>query len=144
MLVVAAVMVVLAVVMVRLALATRVPVRPGLYATPTYGLVLVFSGFALLGAGLVLVMKSPFRMSPLERLYRIVWLGPFGRMFVRLSMVGTHAGGVMERGVVVPAATPVRARPTTAPSAIVTAPRGDPIAALEARVAELERWRRGD
>ena len=138
-----AVMVVVAIAMVRLALATRVPIRPGRYATPTYGLVLVFVGFALLGAGLVLAMKSPFRMSPLERLYRIVWLGPFGRMFVRLSMLGTQLGGVTERGVGVSEPTPVRAPRAAGRAPVVSATHNDPITALEARVAELERWRLG-
>jgi serine/threonine-protein kinase len=127
----AAVMLVGAVAMIWASLQTRVRVTPTTWATPPGGIALVFSGFALLGTSLVLLMKSPFRMSPPERLFRFVWLGPIGRGFVRASMRGvkTRSGATVG----------VRAVPAVKPS--VVAP-SDAVSALSTRVAELERWRR--
>jgi len=122
-------MLVLAFVMIRVALATRIKVGPTSYQTPPIGVLLVFLGFALLGAGFVLAARSPFRMSPPERLFRWIWLGPFGRAFVRLSMWG--AGKRADRK------TTRRAAPPVIPH---SSPR--PSATLEERVASLERWRR--
>jgi serine/threonine-protein kinase len=131
----AAVMLVGAVVMIWASLQTRVRVTPTTWATPPGGIALVFSGFALLGTSLVLLLKSPFRMSPPERLFRLVWLGPIGRGFVRASMRGVKT----RRG----ASMPVHAMPVIAPVAkpSVVAP-SDAVSALSTRVAELERWRR--
>ena len=129
---------VVSVVMVRVALSMRVRISPTTYASPPLGVTLVFSGFALLGTSFVLLMKSPFRMSPAERFFRIVWLGPIGRAFVRLSMRGVRTSVVSAPRV---RATPARVSSTASPP-IKAAPR-DPLAALEARVSELERWRRG-
>ncbi len=136
-----AVMLVTSIVMMRAAWSMRVPVGPRQFATPPGGLLLVFSGFAMLGISFVLLLKSPFRMSPGERLFRIVWLGPLGRLFVRLAM----------RGVPSRPSSVHLARTTVPPAGrVVTAPRmtpvgsahADPLALLDARVRELERWRR--
>ncbi len=151
-----AVMLVAAIVMIRLALATRVQVGPTQYQTPAFGVFLVFTGFAWLGMSLVLLLKSPFRMSPAERLFRLVWLGPIGRGFVRLSARAVKkSGDAMQTRV---AAAPVRRldasarttpaprveqlRPTLQTGALPSTNARDPLAGLEARVKELERWRR--
>ncbi|MDQ6633535.1 MAG: serine/threonine protein kinase [Gemmatimonadota bacterium] len=154
-----AAMLVASIVMVRAALAMRVRIGPTRYQTPPGGIVLVFSGFALLGMSVVLLLKSPFRMPPGERFFRLIWLGPLGRGFVWLSMRGMLASGAPGRR---HRATPaVAARPVTAPgmstasparvdrpepvtrsAPSVTALAPDPLAAVEARVSELERWRR--
>ena len=150
------VMLVAAIVMIRLALATRVQIGPTQYQTPAFGVFLVFSGFAWLGMSLVLLLKSPFRMSPAERLFRLVWLGPIGRGFVRLSArAGKKSGDPMQTRV---GAAPVRRldasarttpaprveqlRPTLQTGALPSMSARDPLAGLEARVKELERWRR--
>ena len=128
-----AVMLVASFVMVRAALSMRVQVGPTLYRTPPAGIVLVFSGFALLGTSLVLLLKSPFRMPPGERFFRLLWLGPIGRGFVGLSMRSARAGRALP---------PSARRATPRPLARASAPASQPAASLEARVAELERWRR--
>jgi serine/threonine-protein kinase len=130
----AAFMLVAAVVMIWAAMTMRVRIESGRYAMPPGGVILIFSGFALLGTSLVLLFKSPFRSSPPERLFRLVWLGPIGRGFVRASMRGVKT----RRGT----AAPVRAIPVVAPVAKPAVVAPDAVTALSARVAELERWRR--
>ncbi|MFL5520705.1 MAG: serine/threonine-protein kinase [Gemmatimonadales bacterium] len=131
-------MLVAAVLFVRIAYGLRVPIGPRRYASPPLGIALVFSGFALLGTSLVLLLRSPVRMPPGERFFRLVWLGPIGRAFVRLSMRGvkTRTGAALKS----------RAAPVAiAPAAFAGPPvhaAADPLVALEARVKELERWRR--
>ena len=108
----------------------------------------VGSGLALLGVSLILFARSPFRMPVDERMFRLVWLGPIGRGFVRFS-----ARGVPKRstGTTVPGTTspkvakgPPPAQPAAAPPRRPTTPvPGERVAALEARVAALERWREG-
>ena len=132
-------MLVTAVVLIWASLQTRVRVNPTTWGTPPKGIALVFSGFALLGISLVLLFKSPFRSSPPERLFRLVWLGPIGRGFVRASMRGVKTRGGPSAPVrAMPVVAPVVKVPTAKP--VVAAP--DSVAALSARVAELERWRR--
>ena len=141
-----AAMLVVGILLVRIALATRVPIGPTRFQTPAIGVFLVFLGFALLGVGFVLVIRSPFRMSPPERLFRLLWLGPIGRAFVRLSM--WRAGARPDRKDVTRSAAPAAwysaSPPTPAPSraGTVAVQSRDPLAALEERVASLERWRR--
>ena len=126
------------IVMVRVALAMRVQLGPRHYRVSPLATTMVFSGFALFGTSLVLLARSPLRMPPGERVFRLLWLGPIGRGFVRLSMRGARKttvsrGTARASRVLVPA--PAR-RAEPAP------PRGpDRLAALEQRVGALERWR---
>ena len=147
----AAFMLVWAVAMIWWALSLRTPRGEGGYHSTTGVMLMVMSGFAMVGIGTVLLAKSPFRMPPGERLFRVVWLGPLGRMFIRFAGRGVRQAS-MGRSVT-PAATGARrssgrsrtaARPTGtegtgAGSAQSAAP--DRIGSLEARVSELERWR---
>jgi hypothetical protein len=126
-----------AVAFIRIAYGLRVPIGPQRYASPPLGIALVFSGFALLGTSLVLLLKSPFRMPPGERIFRLLWLGPIGRGFVRLSMRGVKTPGGVARSSAKPVAV---VAPVAAPLPVRAV--ADPMAALDARVAELERWRR--
>jgi hypothetical protein len=120
--------------------------RNGGYATPTPGIILIFSGTILLGISVVLLLRSPFRMPVGERLFRLVWLGPLGRGFVRLAGRGiarsSGAGSLSAANVTrtrgASGGTAARAEPVPSPVG-VAAP--DRVAGLEARVAELERWR---
>jgi hypothetical protein len=116
----------------------RVLIRPGVYGNPPLGIALVFAGFSLFGTSIVLLLRSPFRMPPGERIFRLLWLGPIGRGFVRLSMRGvkTRSGVVSAR----PRAVPVVIAPSAFTGPPIHAP-ADPLAALEGRVKELERWR---
>ncbi len=136
----AVVMLVGAIAMILAARAMRVQIGPRQYRSPIGAIVLVFSGFALFGTSWVLLLRSPFRMPPGERIFRLLWLGPIGRVFVRASMRGVRPSGTSARRShhAVPAAPVVKAAEPA-----VAAPRaGDRIGALEARVAELERWRK--
>ncbi|MEP6622550.1 MAG: serine/threonine-protein kinase, partial [bacterium] len=116
--------------------------RPtGGYTIDITGTILVFSAMILLGVGLALLLRSPFRRPVGERAYRAFWLGPIGRAFVRVSgrsewkQPGLRP--VVTRSGV--ASIPARiAMPTGTPP--VVAP--DRIDALEQRVADLEQWRR--
>ena len=128
----------------------RIPMADGRFRTPPAGITLVMSGVALLGASFVLLFKSPFRMPPGERLFRVVWLGPVGRALVRFAGRGVVAGpgGRARRGTGItsavvahaPVAEPAAARrsPVAAPPSPTHATL-DQLAALEARVRELER-----
>jgi hypothetical protein len=101
------------------------------------------SGLSLLGVSFLLLARSPFRMPPGERLFRLVWLGPPGRWLVRLSSrrVAPPATGKTLPGRVRlnPSAslTPRVVAPTTTPAPL------DRMSALEARVVALEQWRDG-
>jgi len=144
----ASITIVTAFLMIWFALSRRVKVAPGQFAAPFYATVVVVCALLMLGIGWVLLVRSPFRMSPGERFFRLIWLGPIGRLLVRLGARGArqdpHAaprptGGVRvtsSSGVMVKAATPSPARatvPATAPT----------IASLDARVTALERARAG-
>ncbi|MCY7377804.1 MAG: serine/threonine protein kinase, partial [Gemmatimonadaceae bacterium] len=136
-----AVMLVTSMVMMRAAWSMRVPIRPGQFATPPAGLLLVFSGLAMLGISLVLLLRSPFRMSPGERLFRLIWLGPVGRLFVWLAMRGVSSRPTSMH--LARAAAPPAPRVATVPQSSSASPMlADPLRTLEARVRELERWRR--
>jgi serine/threonine-protein kinase len=122
------------------------------HSTPsTLGnLVMAASGLSLLGVSFLLLARSPFRMPIGERLFRVVWLGPLGRGFIRLSSRGvarrttggTLPGATLPRGTQAPtnaangggngARAINRVTPTSSP---------DRVSALEARIAALERWR---
>lgn len=130
--------------MMRAAYMMRVQIGPARFSTPPAGVALVFSGFALLGMSLVLLLRSPFRMSPPERLLRIVWLGPIGRGFVWLATRGARTRRAPAPEVIA-VAPPLRrdrvavVRPARSASVVSE----EALGALEARVAELERWRDG-
>jgi serine/threonine-protein kinase len=123
--------------MIWLALGMRTRLGPRQYHVPVPALVMIFSGFALLGTSWVLLVRSPFRMSPGERFFRRIWLGPIGRGFVRLSMRGARKTPAARRGTTRPAPVlvPAPAKRTAPPAPT------DRLADLETRVGELERWR---
>jgi hypothetical protein len=104
------------------------------------------SGLALLGVSLLLFARSPFRMPMDERMFRLVWLGPVGRGFVRISARGVAKRGT---GTTVPDATaPTAARVVSSNGAgkgkrAITPVPADRVVALEARIAALEQWRDG-
>ncbi len=144
-------MLVWAVLMIRYALDMRIPAPGGNYRSSTGVVVMVMSGFAMLGIGTVLLAKSPYRMPPGERLFRLFWLGPLGRTFIRFAGRGVGRAGPTRSGA--SAAGGARrasgqARAVSRPSKAATlggsdvrsAP-ADRVESLEARVAELERWR---
>ena len=114
----------------------------GYYVDPT-GSVLVIVALILFGVGFAMLIRSPTRMPVGERIFRLVWLGPIGRAFIRFSgrKVWRASGGTAsaKRAVTSPVRTPRSAPPVTATKTTAHDPH---IATLEKRVAELERWRK--
>jgi serine/threonine-protein kinase len=116
----------------------RRPDGTGFYVVFPGGL-FVLLAMVMFGVGLALLFRSPFRPPAGERLFRLVWLGPVGRAFIRLSgrkawRTGTPAAATRTTILPVRATQPPRPAPVVAP---------DRIEALEQRVSELERWRKG-
>ncbi len=139
----ALVMLPMSAVMIWAAFQLRVQVGPTAYSIGPLAMVLVTSGVVLLGIGMVLLIQSPFRIPAGERLFRLVWLGLAGRLFVRFAgrKVRTASIGAGVRLVTASAAASgsVSERPLSATS--TASPPTDRMGALEARVADLERWR---
>jgi serine/threonine-protein kinase len=107
-------------------------------------LTMAASGLALLGVSLLLFARSPFRMPVDERMFRLIWLGPVGRGFIRFSSRGVAKSGTGSTvpGVTSPVAVPPRtSNGSSNPKRAVTPVPGDRVASLEARIAALERWR---
>jgi predicted Ser/Thr protein kinase len=69
----------------RAALMFRHQIHVGYYSVDPIGSAFIIASMASLGAGTVLLFKSPLRMGIGERLFRAVWLGPIGRAFVRFG-----------------------------------------------------------
>lgn len=78
--------IVVAVVLCAIGLAGRVQTSTGAYHVSAFGGALVITGFCLFAASFVLLVRSPFRMAISERLFRMLWLGPLGRTFLRLAV----------------------------------------------------------
>jgi serine/threonine-protein kinase len=122
--------------------------RPARSTPSTLGnLVMAATGLSLLGVSFLLLARSPFRMPVGERLFRVLWLGPPGRAFIRFSSRGvdrrsggkTAPSGVRVQTPFTPSTTTI---PPVPPRAEATVP-ADRVASLETRVAALERWRDG-
>jgi serine/threonine-protein kinase len=128
----------LAVALVWATRARRVEVAPHRFAVGMSGVVMGTSAIVLFFVSFVLLMRSPLRASIGERAFRWVWLGPFGRAFMSFSARGIASPASARATPVVPSATSA-----TAPSQVAapTAAPADRLAALEARLAELEKAR---
>jgi eukaryotic-like serine/threonine-protein kinase len=77
------------------ALTMRVETSPGHYRVGVGSVLMVIGGFCLFGVSMVLLARSPLRASLGERLFRRVWLGPTGRLFLRSAM--RRASGSLPR-----------------------------------------------
>jgi serine/threonine protein kinase len=132
----AVVMLPLGIAMMVVAWFTRVEYAPNKHSTPIYGILLVYSGIALIGTSTVLLVKSPFRMPPGERFFRAFWLGPAGRAFVKFGMrkQSRGAGPSLRSGrQQQPEHTKSPAPPATAEARLKD---------LERRVSDLEQWKK--
>ena len=129
-------MLIVAAAMIWLGLGMRTQVAPTRYAVPLPAMFLVVSAIAMIGIALVLLFKSPFRMPPGERLFRLTWLGPAGRAFLRLAGRGVRTASTSGRRVSSGAAVAAAA----AESVPASSSRLD---RLEERVAKLERQSQG-
>ena len=148
-------MIVAAALCFRFALHFRTLVRPGLYDVHLWGLVLVVLSMFYLGAGVVLLFKSPLKMPVNERLFRWIWLGPIGRAFVRFggrkvsrattttpSATGSARSSANTRGAS-PAVTPEIARGSASAPSVAAAANADTtesrLVGIERRLEALER-----
>ncbi len=107
-----------------------VPRGGGHYTVPPGAMLALLLAVVFIGVALVGLIRSPFRPTMGERMFRLVWLGPIGRGFLALAGFRLPATG--------PAAPMAASAPVPAATAVAG---GDPLAALEARVRDLERWR---
>ena len=131
--------------MVVTAFLLRIPTGGGRHDSPVEAIILVFTGTALLGTSVVLLVKSPFRMPPGERFFRIVWLGPIGRAFVRFGARGVggraaaaHAPLPRLRGAPAVSLAGARAVPRPPPMPVADTSR---LAEMDRRITALEHWR---
>jgi hypothetical protein len=64
----------------------RVQTSPGHYRVTAFLATLFITGGCLFAVSIVLLVRSPFRMSIGERFFRALWLGPLGGKFLRLAI----------------------------------------------------------
>jgi hypothetical protein len=143
--IIAAIMLPFAGLLLKLALGMREQVGPSQYRIGMMGAFMVFSAFAMAGVGFILLVRSPFRAPIGERLFRLVWLGPFGRWFIRGGMKQKDSTGAQPTTspnaahAAMAAPTPVvRSQPRLPAPAQLTTFAPDPrIDRIEAMLAEL-------
>ena len=70
------------------ALQLRVQVGPTSYDVGIGATTMVITSLILFGVSFVLLLRSPFRMPIGERLFRLIWLGGFGRWFLTQGGAG--------------------------------------------------------
>jgi hypothetical protein len=130
-------------IMARWAMTYRHEVKPKTFVVEPAGGVLIVTALILIGVSFALLMRSPFRMPLGERLFRLVWLGPIGRAFVRFAGRGKTDGVASTTRSLSPRTpgVPAKSKGAAKPGHVPTTPTGDRVAKLEFRVAELERWR---
>lgn len=119
-----------------LGLLTREQVGPRSYKTGLGGATMVISSFVMFGISMVLLIRSPFRMSPGERVFRAIWLGAFGGWFLRRATRGLTPGATASTGNT-GAVTAIGPMTPAAPSA-----NGVTLKELDRRVRVLEQWQR--
>jgi hypothetical protein len=117
----------------------RVQYAPGKYGSGYLAITMMFTGVCMGGAQVVLLLRSPLRIPLAERLFRLAWLGPFGRSFVRFGQRNV-------KGRQTPARLPSLPPPSTisratSPVVAQTSAASDRLATLEQRVSDLEAWR---
>ncbi|MCC6245832.1 MAG: serine/threonine protein kinase [Gemmatimonadaceae bacterium] len=132
-----------------IARATRTQIGPMQWSIPPFGIALFYLSSALKGGAIVAFVRTPLRMPIGERLFRWFWLGAPGTLLIGRRSATASVGRT------VPPTQPVsgamRLAASMTPAAAVPQPvravGGDtphtppPPLSLEARVAELERWR---
>ena len=129
-------MLVMSVVLFQLALKFRVQTGPNSYRVGIGATTMVITSLILFGVSFVLLVRSPFRMPVGERLFRLVWLGAFGRWFITRAARGLTPG--------VTASTGTTGASTVATVAATDRSRsnGTTLDDLDQRVRALEQWRR--
>jgi len=128
--------VVVSIVLFWAAMQLRVQVGPRSYDVGIGATTMVITSLILFGVSFVLLLRSPFRMPVGERLFRMIWLGAFGRWFLRRAARGLTPGVTASTGTTGATATAPR------PAVIATPPPQEAtLAALDRRVRSLEDWR---
>lgn len=133
----------------KFALGFRHEIRRGYYSVSAWGSLLVTMSMFYLGVGVVLLSKSPLRMPLGERVFRWIWLGPFGRWFVKFGgrkaarSTGMAVGGAAMARRATPGSSSSARFPVVLSSGptgeVLTGPVEERVSSLEARVAALER-----
>ncbi len=128
-------------------LASRLRVRApnGGFNSGIPGIVLVISGLLLISVSVVLIIRSPFRMPPGERVFRWLWLGPIGRAFIRRSARGVATSPAVagsQSGMRAVSPTPPPVGSTVTPVRAHSGVSAPTLESLDARLAALEQWRR--
>jgi hypothetical protein len=146
------------------AMFTRVPNPGGGWHTGPFGATMLFTGLALVGVGMVLLIRNPLTTPLFERLVRVTWLGWPGRLGMAWVERSLAREAAAHRDTPVrPVSAAVAAAPTAAlPRTPAPASAGDPVARtapavarareaaapatriddIERRVEALEAWRR--
>lgn len=129
---------------------TRTQIGPTEWSIPPLGVALFYLSSALQGGAIVAFVRTPLRMPIGERLFRWFWLGAPGTLLIGRRSASATVGRT------VPPTQPVSGAlaslaPPTPPAAATPQPMRvaevvahqppAPHVSLEARVAELERWR---
>ena len=132
--------------MIGLAYVTREPNGQGGFRIGYVGATSMFTGFSLLGVSLVLLLRSPLRMPPGERVFRSLWLGMPGRLLfgwaARGVSTGSGIGALPSRELASAPTAALSKAALSANAAPSVAPSANRLSALEARVQALEEWRR--
>ena len=129
--------VVVSIVLFWAALQLRVQVGPTSYDVGIGATTMVITSLILLGVSFVLLLRSPFRMPVGERLFRMIWLGGFGRWFLRRAARGIRPSATASTG-----STGASAVVAAAPATRVAHSNGATLDDLDRRVQSLEAWRR--
>lgn len=128
------VMCAIGVVSVAFAFSQRRQVGPREWQTGPLGVALLFNGLACLCVAFVLWLRSPLRMSPGERAFRLFWLRGPGRWLLAAAM--------RRSATVAPVAESARSSARVGRSDAPVEDRGDAKwHELEQRITSLERWR---
>jgi eukaryotic-like serine/threonine-protein kinase len=120
----------------------RREIRPDYYLVSQAGAITLYALYVIRGVTIVGVLRSPFRRTVGERLFRLFWLGAPGRLVLRFVSrgIGSTAGGrIVSRGAAV---APVGAAAVHSPARGGVASGADRVLdglPLEARVSQLER-----
>ena len=122
------------------ALQVRVTLAPGRYRMGIGGTTMVITSLILLGVSFVLLLRSPFRMPVGERLFRVIWLGRFGRWFLARAGRGLTPSATASTGTTGTSSVPRVATTTTSRNG--TAETNPSLRDLDQRVRALEQWRR--
>jgi serine/threonine-protein kinase len=117
--------------LVWIAFSMRQQIGPNMYRSGPLGVTSVITGLILLTVAVVLFLRSPFRPSFAERLFRRVWLGLPGRAFLALAGRGVPSA---PSGRVSPASRPAGTPVTVRSSGVNVATP----ASLEARLGAIE------